>query len=151
MTYASTEDVQLVLGKLGPRLPAEIDLDAFLAMAESATGDRLAELYGPEGPDLTGQAIATEVVRWATAKRAAADVLDVLRVSVDVGSDLPERLRKAATDALAGGLPGLPLGTDNASTVPGASSVAPQVSDYAPGSYFTDLDPYADERPLYPI
>lgn len=148
MTYASADDVRLVLGKLGSRLPAEIDVDAFLGMSESATGDRLAELYGPAGPDLSGQAIATEVVRWATAKRAAADILDVLRVSVDVGADLPERLRKAAADALAGGLPGLPLGTDNASSVPGASGVAPRISDYAPGSYFDDLDPYADTRPL---
>jgi hypothetical protein len=149
MTYASAVDVRTVLGKLGSRLPAEVDVDAFLAMAEAVTGDRLAELYGPAGPDLTGQPIATEVVRWATAKRAAADVLDVLRASVDV-SDLPERLRKAATEALAGGLPGLPLGTDNASTTPGASSIGPRISDYARGSYFDDLDPYADTRPLYP-
>lgn len=146
MTYASAGDVRTVLGKLGNRLPDEIDVEAFLAMSDAVTGDRLAELYGPVGPVLDGQPIATEVVRWATAKRAAADVLDILRASVDV-NDLPERLRKAATEALAGGLPGLPLGSDSSATVPGASSIGPRIGDYAPGSYFDDLDPYAETRP----
>lgn len=106
--WSSVDDVVFVLGRLGPRVRAnvDIDLDAFLSVAHSEALDRLVTVYGsPSLPTFTGDALVA--LRWAEAKLAAADILDMLRTTLgDDQAEVPERLRRSAWATLDGGVPG---------------------------------------------
>lgn len=145
--YATVPDVVLALGALGPRVEAtpSVDLASHLSMAHAEVLDRLADAYGTRTlPVFTGDAM--EAARWAEARIAAANVLDILRASLTDVSDVPERLRRSAWATIDGGLPGFrPGDPDPGSTPPPKFPEdigVPRVSSCAPGSNFPD--PYVD-------
>ena len=136
--YASADDVRNVLGTIGNRLPAWVDLDVFLSAGHAEVVDRLAGVY-PDGiPAFAGDGLT--VVRWAEAKLTAADVLDAIRVQVDDLGDGPDRLRASAVAALSDGVVGYPPGSSgvdvDGTTVP--VSTSPRWSSYTPLSAFPD-------------
>jgi hypothetical protein len=148
--WTSPADVVFVLGKLGPRVQAntDIDLDAFVSAAHAEALDRLADAYGTRTlPAFAGDALT--VLRWAEAQLAAADVLDMLRATLgDDQAEVPERLRRSAWAKLDGGVPGFrpgdPAPADGVTYPTWTSS--PAHSSSTPVSNFPD--PYADTLAL---
>lgn len=149
--YTTVPDVVLVLGKIGPRLPAEIDVAAFVDMAHADVVDRLADVYTHGIPAFDGDGL--QAVRWAEAKLAAAEILGIVRNMVNDVGDAPALLRAEVERTLAGGIVGYPPGSyTNDPNVPGVPvTTRPQVSSATPTSMFPD--PYEDRRgdPLYPF
>lgn len=145
--YTTDADVKLVLGKIatGARLDqAGIDVAAMIPAAHVEVLDKLTEVYGPTLPDVTGDAL--ETVRWAEARICAANILDILRASLDTVSDIPERLRRSAWDTLGRGLPGLRPG-DPAGPEPLPTWTAqPAHSSSTPVSNWPN--PYSDDEPV---
>lgn len=151
--FATAPDVRVVLGPMGSVIPTDIleeagvDVEEHIAAAHGEVLDRLADTYGPTLPTVTLAATpdAFLVVRWAEAKICAADILDILRASMDTESEIPERLRRSAWDTLARGLPGLRPGDP---TTPGTPPVVvwsgqPAHSSSTPVSNFPN--PYGDD------
>lgn len=145
--YASDGDIRLALGKLGNRLPAEIDVAVFGSMAHADLLGRLADTYPAGVPAFASSPDAVEAVRWAEARLAAAMILDVLRAAFDVG-DTPGKLRESVRDTLDGGIVGFPPGSTEVSDGAGGllvvSGSVPLASSNAPNSLF--VDPYEDLR-----
>lgn len=135
-TYASVEDVRVALGNLGNRLPATIDLDGHLGMAHAVVVDKLTDAYPGEIPTFTGPGL--DVVRWAEARIAAADILDILRASTTTDSPVAETLRQTAYDTLDRGVPGFRPG--GPTTTPGTTPMParPRVSHVATTTVFAD-------------
>lgn len=147
-TYATAADVRIVLGALGSR-PGLPDIDPRLSMAHAEVLDRLSDVYGPTLP--VWRASAAEAVRWAEAKLAAADLLDVLRATRDDDSTVAEKLRASAYATISGGLPGQRPGDASTSpdTPPGATPpTLPLLSSTATLSNFPD--PYASDLEVWP-
>lgn len=109
MTYALDADVRAVLGKLGSRLPADVDVDTHLAMSHATVSDRLRDVYGDAVPDFADEGL--EVVRWAEAKIAGASVLSTLLLSLPAADRESVRMLRAEGFAdLDRGVPGYPIG-----------------------------------------
>ena len=149
--YASTGDVETVLGNLKGRLPANLSpLADFLAMAHAETMDVLTRVYPAEVPAFAGDGLTA--VRWAEAKIAAAEVLEAVRVNLPDLGDQPDRLRASAMRTLVDGVIGYPAGgivvdTDGAGgSVTGIVGPQPRVSSFTPASAWPD--PYAPLRDL---
>lgn len=138
--YAEAEDVTFLLGKLGARLPAGYDLDRAVRLAHAKAVDVLRTAYGATVPTFEGD--GAEVVRWAEAKLAAAEVLTSLRTALsDTQAVIPDTWRAEARAELIDGVPGYPLGgADPDGEGPAGPSVprGPQSSTYAYGSIFPD-------------
>lgn len=151
--YSSDPDVRLLLGKIGGRLPAEVDVATFRSIAHADVLDRLGDAYGGTVPTLNAGSDALEAARWAEAKVAAAEILETLRASLPDLGEAPEQLRTSAYATLSRGLPGLLPGggtTTGPDGSPVATSPRPQVSSFTPVSLFED--PYDALRgdPAYP-
>lgn len=141
--YATDPDIVAVLGKIGPRLPAEIAVATFGAIAHAETVDRLGEVYGDNVPAFTGNAL--EAVRWAEAKLAAAEILEALRASLPDVGETPVRLRQSAERTLSSTIPGAPAGGGTATDASGAAVAygpTPLARNNAPGSLI--VDPYSE-------
>lgn len=114
--WATVEDVYDTLGKMGPKVKDADDAGRFdtasqLQAARAEAYNRLERVYGPgRVPDPGAGTAGLEVIRWAVARLAAANTLDILRAALPDVSELPERLRRSAWDALGAGLPGFPPG-----------------------------------------
>lgn len=130
--WANIADVYSTLGKLGPKVKEAADngrfeAEAHLSAARAEAFTRLEHVYGVGGvPSPEAESPALEVVRWAVARIAAANILDILRASLPDVSELPERLRRTAWASLDGALPGFPPGggpnTPGTTNTPWASS-----------------------------
>lgn len=149
MTYSTDDDVRNVLGSLRDRLPTWVDLPAFREVAYATTLEKLGQAYPAGIPTFDGA--AADVVRFAEAKYAAAEILDALRVNLPADSqDQPDRLRASADEALAGGVVGyLPAPADQLPPSPAEDppvSRMPVASSWTPFSAFPD--PYAPARGL---
>lgn len=146
--YASDADVRLALGKLGNRLPAEVNIAAFGSMAHADLLGKLADVYPAGLPDFTSSGDAVEAVRWAEARLAAAEILDVLRAAYPDVGETPSKLRESVASTLDGGIVGFPPGSTAVDDGSGgsvvATSSAPLASSNAPSSLF--IDPYEDLR-----
>lgn len=149
--YATIADVRTALGRIGNRLPAEIDVAAFLAMGHATVLERLRAAYGPDGPPaFTGDGL--EVVRWAEAKTAAAAILEILRSQLDSVGDAPDRMRRSAEADLLGGVIGYPPGgVDPDATGPLGPSAAQGPRTSSSGAYSLVPDPYGDDAPNLPF
>lgn len=109
MTYALDADVRAVLGKLGSRLPADVDVDTHLAMSHATVSDKLRDVYGDTIPEFADEGL--EVVRWAEAKIAGASVLSTLLLSLPAADRESVRMLRAEGFAdLERGVPGYPIG-----------------------------------------
>lgn len=139
MTYSLDGDVTNALGTIGNRLPSWVTVETFRNMANAEILDRLARVY-PDGiPTFEGPAL--EVVKYAEAKLAAAEILEAIRVNLPDLGDAPDRLRTSAYDAIGDGVVGYPPGSaDTGSTsTPGQTSTpGPRVSSFTPLSAFPD-------------
>lgn len=152
-TYSSDDDVAHLLGRVGSRLPDYVRIPTFRAAAYAQMGEALGAIY-PTVPEFTKPA-AVAALRWAEAKLAAADILDVLAADLsDDVRELPERWRAQVAETLAGGVVGYPPG----STAPDGEEVSPtypatpSVSHRTPG--MLTPNPYDPEtRPgwLWPL
>lgn len=163
--YADVPDVRNVLGTIATRLPAWLDDDKigeFLSIAHAEILSRLWEVYPATIPTFTGP--GADVLRYAEAKLAGAEILEALRVNLPDLGEAPDRLRESVERTLAGGVVGYPPGSvdvddDGDPDTPGVSSTpGPRVSSFTPLSAFPDpyaaarLDPYADRDLVdYPI
>jgi hypothetical protein len=147
--FASDEDVRLVLGPMGSTTPSDIlteagiDVEEQIPRAHAETLDKLTEVYGPVLPTIAGDAL--EAARWAEASLCAANILDILRASLDTDSEIPERLRRTAWDTLGRYLPGLRPG-DPEDPGAGAILTRPVHSSSTPVSNFPN--PYGDDEPV---
>lgn len=162
MTYSADTDVVDQLGTLGTRLPGWVVVSTFRNIAHATITDRLGREY-PDGIPLFSGASA-DVVRYAEAKLAAAEILEAIRVNLPDLGDAPDRLRASVEETLTGGIVGYPPGSaavdvDGDPGTPGVAAVAgPRVSSFTPLSAFPDpyaparLDPYRDaalvDRPI---
>lgn len=162
MSYADEHDLTNALGTLGGRLPEWVELSTFLAVAHAEAVERLAAAYPNGIPRFTG--VGFDVVRFAEAKLAAADLLDAIRVNLPELGDAPDRLRDAAYRSLDGGVAGYPAGStsvddDGDPDTPATSHTpGPLVSSFTALSAFPDpyeaarLDPVLDapfsDRPI---
>lgn len=141
-----SEDTVTVLGKIGPRVQATdgIDVADHYAIGQAEAATLLHRIYPRQLPTFTGP--AAQVVRWATAKLAAARILDILRASLDTVSETPERLRASAYADLTGPLPGYPADADlddDGQPIPDpAGPDGPRVGHGAPCSAFPDPVPW---------
>lgn len=113
--WSSEQDVYDTLGKLGPKVKdaadgGRFDTGAQLEAARAEAVTRLEVLYGVGGVPNPEEGAGFEVIRWAVARLAAANVLDILRASLPDVSELPERLRRTAWATLGDGIPGFPPG-----------------------------------------
>lgn len=145
MTYASSGDVLTILGKIGPRLPIDVNVDALIGMAHAELVDRLAETYPSGIPTFEGDGL--DAVRWAEAKLAAAEILEVVRVNLPEIGEAPDQLRASVDRTLSLGIVGYPPGSVDTPDGDGGSvpaNAGPQVSSFTPASMFPD--PYADLR-----
>jgi hypothetical protein len=139
--------VRLTLGAIGATAPTDalaeagIDVAAMLPRAHTETLDKLVEVYGPTLPTITGDAL--EAARWAEASLCAANILDILRASLDTDSEIPERLRRSAWDTLGRGLPGLRPGDPAGPDLP-TWTAQPAHSSATPVSNFPN--PYGDDE-----
>lgn len=145
--YAAEADVRNVLGPLGTptRLPSWISLADVLALAHAQVVDRLGFVYPNGLPTFSDDAV--DVVRYAEAKVAAAEVLERLRVNLPDLGDQPDRLLKSAWASLDDGVVGYPPGSsDTGGTTPGttSSTPGPRSTSFTPLSAFDD--PYAAAR-----
>lgn len=144
-TYASEPDVRAILGKLGSRLPADVDPATHLDMAHASITDRLRDVYGTgpdDVPDFAGDGL--EVVRWAEAKLAAASVMSTLLLSLPAADrEAVTMLRAEAYGDLSRGIPGYPVGGVDPDGAGPASSYppGPSVSSGVSGSSLFP-DPY---------
>lgn len=115
-TWAGEEDVFDTLGKVGPKVKAateagRFDTAAQLAAAHVEAYTRLEGVYGVgRVPAPVADSVGHEVLRWAVARLAAANILDILRASLPDVSELPERLRRTAYATLDSPVPGFPPG-----------------------------------------
>lgn len=140
MTYADDQDVKNALGALRDRLPSWVIVTDFRNMAHAEIVDRLGGAY-PDGiPTFAGPGL--DVVRYAEAKLAAAEILEAIRVNLPDLGDAPDRLRTSAFSAVDRGVTGYPAGstdTDPGGTgTPTTSSSSPRVSSFTPLSAFPD-------------
>lgn len=145
-TYATEPDVRAVLGKLGARLPAEVDPATHLDMAHASIADRLRDVYGTgpdDVPDFADEGL--EVVRWAEAKLAAANVMSTLLLSLpSADREAVTMLRAEAYADLDRGIPGYPVGgvdPDGPGGPVGSYPPGPSVSSGVSGSSLF-VDPY---------
>lgn len=144
--FADADDVRLVLGPIGSLVPTDVLTEAGIVVADhiprahAETLDKLTEVYGPVLPTIAGDAL--EAARWAEASLCAANILDILRASLDTESEIPERLRRSAWDTLGRYLPGLRPGDATGTPVPEWSG--PAHSSSTPVSNFPN--PYGDDE-----
>lgn len=144
--YASDADVLNALGTLGKgdRLPDWVDVASFRGIAHADVLDRLSRIYPDGVPVFVGPGL--DVVRYAEAKLAAAEILEAIRVNLPDLGEAPDRLRSSAYAPLSDGVPGYPPG----STTPGGEedprpvNTGPRVSSFTGVSAFPD--PYAAVR-----
>jgi len=154
-TYATDPDVLNFLGQIRNRLPEWIgtaELRApFLEIAHSEVVDSLAAAYPQGVPSFTGA--GRDVVRYAEAKLAAAQILDAVRVNLSTDQlDAPDRLRSSAFLSLEGGVAGYLPDTEQTPTPGGGGTGGgttttgprPRVSSYTSLSAFPD--PYEGVR-----
>lgn len=137
--YSTDDDVRNSLGNVRDRLPTWVSIPTFRATAHATILDRLSRVY-PDGIPTFGGA-AGEVVRYAEAKLAAAEILEAIRVNLPDLGDAPDRLREDAFRAVDDGVVGYPAGsTDTGSpSSPGQTSTpGPRVSSFTPLSAFPD-------------
>lgn len=142
--YATDEDVRNALGSLRDRLPAWVDVAAFLQIAHAEMVDRLSRTY-PDGiPAFLGAGLA--IVRYAEAKLAAAEILEAIRVNLPDLGEAPARLRESAESSISDGVAGYPPGTSTpgGDADPRPSNPGPRLSSFTPASTFPD--PYAELR-----
>lgn len=145
--FAADQDVRNVLGTVGNRLPAWIVIARYLSIAHATVVDRLARAYPNGIPTFEGD--AADVVSFAEAKLAAAEILEAIRVNLPDLGDAPDRLRDSAFSSIDDGVVGYPIGS---SDVPGGDPAAPaatstpgpRVSSFTPLSAFPD--PYEPAR-----
>lgn len=138
--FAGDRDVRDALGRLGDRLPADLDIPRRIAVAHADVVDRLVQTYGTDLP--TWGPVALDLLRWTEAKLAAALILEQLTAAANVDPVLAVSLREAAHATLARGLPGhAPGQPDTVTPRPPDGPALPTVSTAAPGSNFAD--PYA--------
>lgn len=142
--YASPDDVRDVLGSLRDRLPAWVDLDRFLGIAHAELIDRLSVTYPDGVPTFVGA--GGEIVRYAEAKIAAAEVLEAIRVNLPDLGDGPARLRESAETTIRDGVAGYPAGvsTPGGDADPRPVNTGPRASSFTPLSAFPD--PYEAGR-----
>lgn len=149
--YAAPADVTNVLGSIGSRLPAWVDVATFLSTAHAEVVDRLSRVYREEIPAFEGD--AATIVRYVEARVAAAAILDAIRVNLPDLGDAPTELRASAYASIEDGVVGYPAdatvtpGVDDGAggTTPAVVTVpGPRVSSFTPLSAFPD--PYADAR-----
>lgn len=143
--YAADDDVRTALGKYGQRLPTDLDLAGVGAMAHAELLDALAAVYPNGLPTFADDAL--EVVRWAEAKLAAAEVLSLLRVNYADLGDAPELMRSDALGRVRDGVIGYPPGStssDGGTGAPVAVSPGPRLTSFTPASAFPD--PYDELR-----
>lgn len=143
--FSSDDDVRLLLGPIGNKLPAWVIVADFRGMAHAEVVDKLGEVYPSGIPAFDGN--AATVVRWAEAKIAAAEILDSIRVNLtEDQAAAADGLREAADRVLANGVVGYPVGaTPDDGSTPGRVTVpGPRVSSFTPLSAFPD--PYAEAR-----
>jgi hypothetical protein len=150
--WATDVEVKTTLGKIGSRVEAAgIDIDAHISRAHSQAVDRLVKVYATRTlPAFTGDAL--EAAKWAEAQLAAANILDILRASLDSVSDLPERLRASAWETLDAGLPGFRPGdpTPGADDPPFPPETAGSSGRHSAAAASAFPDPYLDPFGLYP-
>jgi len=145
--YATDADVRNVLGQVGNRLPSWVVVSKYVAIAHATVVDRLAKVY-PDGiPPFAGDAV--DVVAFAEAKLAAAEILEAIRVNLPDLGDAPDRLRASAFSSMDDGVVGYPIGSvdvpGDGTTTPGTvSSPGPRLSSFTPLSAFPD--PYEPAR-----
>lgn len=119
-TYSGDDDVRHLLGRIGTRLPGYITISSFRSAAYAQIGEALGAIY-PTVPQFT-KPTAVAALKWAEAKLAAADILDVLAADLtDDVRELPERWRAQVAETLAGGVVGYPPG----STDPDGEEISP--------------------------
>jgi hypothetical protein len=152
--YANETQVTNLLGTLGNRLPAWVSIPSYLAIAHATVLDELANVYPGGIPVFEGPAL--DVVSWAEAKLATAEILDAIRVNLPTDAhDAADTLRASALAALSDGVVGYPAGSldgvdvDTDPSTPGVvTTVGPRVSSFTSLSAFPD--PYADARTINP-
>lgn len=149
--YASEANVVTILGKLGPRLPAEIVVADHLAMAHATLTDRLARVYPRGLPEFAD--LGLDAVKWAEAKLAASTVLEAVRVSFPEMGNLPRQLRDDAFAAVDDGVVGYPPGSIDTpgSADTGTYAPGPRVSSATPVSAFVDPYDALRDDPAFPF
>lgn len=147
--YASTDDVTGPLGSLASRLPAWVDRAVYLGMAHAQVVEALGDTYPQEIPTFEGPGL--DVVKYAEAKLAAAEILSAIRVNLPADAQaVPEAMRAEALETLARPIVGYPvdeevLDDDGDPDTPGIIvSSSPRISSFTPMSAFPD--PYEAAR-----
>lgn len=146
-TYAADQDVTDVLGVLAGRLPAFVSIPRSINVAHATVLDVLAQVYPTSIPTFTGDGL--DVVRYAEAKLAAAEILEQIRINLPDLGDAPDRLVKSAMSALVDGVVGYPIGSVDSETPGGGGGTTttvpgPRMSSFTPVSAFPD--PYDAAR-----
>lgn len=143
MTYASTGDVTGPLGSMATRLPAWVVLETYLTIAHAQVVEVLGDTYPAELPDFAGPGL--EVVKYAEAKLAAAEVLSAVRVNLPADAqEVPDKMRAEALETLSRPIVGYPTDTevvddDGDPDTPGVVvSSSPRISSFTPMSAFED-------------
>lgn len=146
-TYSTDDDVLHLLGRIGSRLPDYVVVASFRSAAYAQIGESLGGVYTTV-PTFT-KPTAVAALKWAEAKLAAADILDVLAADLnDDIRELPERWRAQVRETLAGGIVGYPPGGGDSETgepVTPSYPATPSVSHRTPGMLFPNA--YDPETP----
>jgi hypothetical protein len=142
--YATAEDVRTILGPIGNRLPAWVNVTEFLGMAHAQLVDDLAKVYPDEIPTFAANGLSA--VRWAEAKLAAAEILDAIRVTLgsDADDSAADSLRASARATISDGIVGYAPGAYDVEGTIETATARPLVSSETSLSAFPD--PYEAAR-----